>query len=111
MQGKSRTTYLDEGDLILGDVVNQFDDLGVVCPVLRIKWNPDALRQIRRQKVVAVSLEQRELAPCFTQRSQLQSAVMSQIRYFNHRDPFDATHRAVYLDPILLCDRRVENIV
>ncbi len=37
---------LDEGYLVLLDVVHELDYLGVICPVLRVQWDPNALGQI-----------------------------------------------------------------
>ena len=40
------TTHLNEGYLVLLDVVHKLDYLCVICPVLRVQWDPDALGQI-----------------------------------------------------------------
>lgn len=41
-----KITHLDEGYLVLLDVVHELDYLGVICPVLRVQWDPNALGQI-----------------------------------------------------------------
>lgn len=66
-------TNLNEGDLVLCDVVDQFNYLGIIRPVSRIEGNANTLGKIRRKKAIVKALEKCELATRFAQSTELRN--------------------------------------